>query len=106
MKTETQQTRHEQLVQFLSRFDHYRYADGTPKLNVVIKTRKASEAKDIGIQDINQAAFLVADVLNLEGAVVEDIDLLELLQVYLRVPEARVEINKLIKTNFPKVYNV
>lgn len=104
MQNESPQTRHEQLIQFLSRFEQYRYADGSPKLSIVAFTRSTTEAKNIGIQEINQAAFTVADVLNLEGAVVNDIDLLELLQVYLRVPEIRTQINALVKNNFSKVY--
>ena len=106
MQKETPQTRHESLVQLLSQFDQYRYADGAPKLSVVAKTRTSSEAKNIGIQEINQAAFVVADILNLEGAVIDDIDLLELLQVYLRVPEIRSQINALVKNNFSKVYGL
>ena len=106
MTNETPQTRHEQLVQFLSQFELYRYADGSPKLSIVDKTRSANEAKNISIQEINQAAFVCADVLNLEGAVINDIDLLELLQVYLRVPEIRSQINALVKNNFSKVYGL
>ena len=106
MSTETQQQGHEQLVRFLSQFERYRYADGAPKVNVVPQTRNATDAKDIAVQDINQAVFVLTDVLNLEAAVVADIDLLELVQVYLRVPQARTEMNKLIKSHFSKVYGL
>ena len=106
MKNETPQTRHEQLVRFLSQFGQYRYADGSPKLSVVPNARTAQEAKDISVQEINQAAFVTADALNLEGAVIGDVDLLELMQVYLRVPEIRTQINTLVKNNFSKVYGL
>jgi hypothetical protein len=104
MHTTSQQKRHEKLIDFLSQFEHYQYGDGAPKINGVSEPRGAEQASRIPVQDINVATFALVDLLNLEGGAVADIDLFELLQVYLRVPNARVKINRIVKADFPKVY--
>ena len=91
MSKEINQARHEQIIDFLNKFDQYK-----GHLKKVKQQRTSDKFYLIDTNDINQAVVVVTDVLNLSGGSVSDVDLYELLQAYLQVPTYREKFNKLV----------
>lgn len=96
MKEESNQERHEKLIDFLNGFKQYQSEDGKPLLKKVKRTVTSDQFKNISINDINKAVVVFTDVLNLYGGSVGDVDLYSLLQAYLKVPEYRGKIDKVV----------
>ncbi|MDY3364424.1 hypothetical protein PG623_10505 [Riemerella anatipestifer] len=94
MKSE-KQIRHESLIDFLSKFKQYNI-DGKSRF---IKQKEQichSKLDKIDTNDINGAVMVLVDVLNLYGGSNGDVNLYELLQVYLQIPKYREKFNELI----------
>jgi hypothetical protein len=89
------QVRHEMLIDFLSQFKQYQI-EGKPRLQKVKKQRSSDNVKDINLNDINAAVVVFIDTLNIGGGSIANIDLYELLQAYLTIPECRKEINDIV----------
>ncbi len=93
---ETSQNRHEQIIQFLHQFKQYR-PGGVPILKMKYKPVGNSEVKNLTVNEINQAAIVLVDVLNLSGGSVNDVNLYRLLQTYFKIPESRKDINAVVE---------
>lgn len=92
------QQRHEKLIDFLNAFSQYNYANGEKMLHKVSKELTSEKFQNISTNDINHAVVVLTDVLNLSGGSVgTDIDLYELLQAYLQVPDSRKPINEIVR---------
>lgn len=89
------QIRHEMLIDFLSQFKQYQ-VEGKPRLPKVKKELSSDEVKKIDTNDINAAVMVFVDTLNIGGGSIANIDLYELLQAYLTIPECREEINDVV----------
>lgn len=90
------QSRHEKIIDFLSGFTQYQTSDKKPQLQKVKKSLSSREASKINVSSINNAVVAFTDVLNIEGGSIGDIDLYELMQIYLLYPKRRAEINSLV----------
>lgn len=96
MSSETSQMRHEKLIQFLSQFSQYQ-TDGKPRFKIAKKIITSDKVKDIDTDDINGAVVVFTDTLNLSGGSIGgNINLYELLQAYLKVPQYRAKINEVV----------
>lgn len=100
----TNQTRHEMLLDFLSQFTQYQF-DGKPRFKIVKEQITSEKVKDIDINDINVAVIVLCDTLNLYGGSTGDIDIYQLLQAYLTIPEYRVKINSVVNEAKSFAYN-
>ncbi|WP_426473860.1 hypothetical protein [Chryseobacterium balustinum] len=93
-KTE-KQIRHESLVEFLSNFSQYK-SEGKPRFKKQEDSMTHSKLCKIHTNDINGAVMVFVDTLNLYGGSNADVNLYELLQAYLQVPEYREKFNNLV----------
>ena len=93
-KTE-KQIRHESLIEFLSNFSQYR-SEGKPRFKKQKDSITHSDVHNIDTNDINGAVMVFVDTLNLYGGSNADVNLYELLQAYLKVPEFREKFNNLV----------
>ena len=91
------QLRHEKLIEFLSQFPQYTTEDGQPQLHKENEGQTGTKIEKISTSDINKAVVVFTDVLNIMSGSAGNIDLYELLQAYLRVPEYRGKINAMVK---------
>ena len=92
MSAETNQARHEQLIDFLNKFEQYK-----GNLTKVKSELTSDKFHLIDVNDINQAVVVLTDVLNLSGGSVSGVNLYVLLQTYLRTPEYREKFNALAR---------
>jgi hypothetical protein len=95
MIKEQNQQIHEDLIDFLN--SNLKSTNGTPMFHKVPSTLSTDKFNQISIDDINKAVKVLVHFLNLNGGSNSDVDLYELLQVYLRNYEQRQKINKLVK---------
>ncbi|WP_428330273.1 hypothetical protein [Mucilaginibacter sp.] len=95
MERENEQQVHEDLIGYLN--NKFKYADSTPMFHIIPETLTTDRFTQINKNDINQSVKVLVKVLNLNGGSNSDVDLYELLQVYLRNPVQRQKINKLVK---------
>lgn len=93
-KTE-KQIRHESLIEFLSNFSQYQ-SEGKPRFKKRKDSITHSKVCKIDTNDINGAVMVFVDTLNLYGGSNADVNLYELLQAYLQVPEYREKFNNLV----------
>lgn len=93
-KTE-KQIRHESLVDFLSKFNQYK-SEGKPRFKKQKESLTHSKLSRINTDDINGAVMVFIDTLNLYGGSNGDVNLYELLQAYIQVPEDREKFNNLV----------
>ena len=96
-KKSANQIRHEKLIEYLSHDPHFTTEDGKSRLHKVDEERIGVSIESISTNDINKAVVVFKDVLNIMSGSAGDIDLYELLQAYLRVPEYRGKINAMVK---------
>jgi|GEM_PF-2870022 hypothetical protein len=87
---ENLRNRHVQLIEFLKQFDLYNNA------KIVYKERCTHDLKNVDVNDINMAVFLVCDFLNQPTGSSGDFNLYKLLQSYLKDKEKRQEINHIL----------
>lgn len=95
MTKEYEQKLHEDLISFLN--TKYRTEDGKPTFNTFPNVLSTDEFSQMKINDINRAVKVLVKVLNLNGGSNSDVDLYELMQVYLKNSEQRQKINELVK---------
>ena len=94
MTKEYEQKLHDDLISFLN--TKYRTEDGKPTFNTFLNVLSTDEFSQIDINDINRAVKVLVKVLNLNGGSNSDVDLYQLLQVYLKKPKQREKINDLV----------
>ena len=94
-KINEKQNRHEMLIDFLANFKQYK-SDGKPRFKKQNQQIGQQEAQKITTNDINGAVMVFVDTLNLYGGSNGDINLYELLQSYLQIPEYREKFNNLV----------
>ncbi|UOE49357.1 hypothetical protein MTO98_33730 [Mucilaginibacter sp. SMC90] len=95
MTKENDQKLHESLITFLN--TKFKNEDSSPVFNTIPSILSTDQFNKININDINKAVKVFVKVLNLNGGSNSDVDLYELLQVYLRQPIQRRKINDLVK---------
>ena len=88
---EINQARHEQIIDFLNKFDQYK-----GNFKKVERERNSDKFHLIDTNEINRAVVVLTNVLNLSGGSVSDVDLYELLQAYLQEPSYRERFNELV----------
>lgn len=96
-KQSKKQIRHEKLIEFLVQFSQYQTGDGKPTIYKVDKERAGADLEKISINDINKAVVVFTDALNIMSGSAGNVDLYELMQAYLTVPEYRIKMNALVK---------
>jgi hypothetical protein len=82
---------HRKLIEFLSNFEPYQ---GMKPIDI---ERDTSHLKEIDINEINKAVFLIGEFLNQPTGSSSDIDLYRLLQVYFRDLNKRRLINTILE---------
>lgn len=82
---------HKKLIEFLMNFESYQ---GIKPLD---NERNTSELKEIDINEINKAVFLLGEFLNEPTGSSGDIDLYRLLQSYFRDLDKRKKINLILE---------
>lgn len=90
------QIRHEKLIEFLSQFSQYSKENGEPLLKIVKEPRMFPDVHKISDGEILLAVVAFTDVLNIYSGSAGNIDLYNLLNSYLRIPEYRDRINSLV----------
>jgi hypothetical protein len=63
----------------------------------VNKERTGTDLEKISINDINKAVVVFTDALNIMSSSAGNVDLYELMQPFLTVPEYRIKMNALVK---------
>ena len=89
------QMRHESLIDFLSKFKQYNN-EGKSRFEKQKEQIGISKLHKINTNDINGAVMVFVDTLNLYGGSNGDVNLYELLQVYLQIPQYREKFNQLV----------
>ncbi len=95
MTKEDDQKLHESLISFLN--TKFKNEDSTQVFHTVPSVLSTDKFSQINVNEINKAVKVFVRVLNLNGGSNSDVDLYELLQVYLKQPIQREKINALVK---------
>ncbi len=91
------QTRHEELIKFLSKFSQYQDEKGKSILETKRDQLNTSEINSIPRKDISNAVVVLTDFLNIRSGSVGDFDLYTLIQEYMSDQDSRKKINNLLK---------
>jgi hypothetical protein len=94
MTKEQEQKLHEDLIVFLN--TKFKTEEGKPTFNTVSTVLSTDKLIQINTNDINRAVKVFVNVLNLNGGSNSDVDLYQLMQVYLKNPNQREKINILV----------
>lgn len=89
------QMKHEQLIAFLKQLDPETYGEMTTRKEGLFSEDVASNIH-IGNYEVNRAAVLLTDFLNIHSGSAGEHDLYSLLSQYLKNSAKRTEINKII----------
>jgi hypothetical protein len=82
---------HKLLIDFLSNYEPYQ------NIKIVDRERNTSDLKDLDINEINKAVFLIGDFFNQPTGSSGDINLYKLLQVYFKDLKKRKLINNILE---------
>jgi len=95
MTNENDQQIHENLINHLNTL--YKTEEGQSTFHIVPSSLSTDKLNEIDISDINRAVKVFVKILNLNGGSNSDVNLYELMQVYLKHPKQRHSINELVK---------
>jgi hypothetical protein len=89
------QVKHEKLIMFLKQLDQETYGGITARKEGLFSEEVAANVH-IGDYEVNRAAVLLTDFLNIHSGSAGEHDLYSLLSQYLKNSDKRAEINKII----------
>lgn len=99
------QIRHEELIDFLSKFSQYQDNEGNSLIEKVNDSRTTGKISQISTNDINKGVVVLTDFLNINSGSAGEFNLYRLLQAYLSIPEYRTKINSIVDEAHTYDYN-